>query len=198
MSSQTDRLRGLVRTGATLLRSGAGVLDRLAGPADAAGESRFSKPDPQSDETPKDLDDVTIARKAESVLFRGTGAEPGKIDVNAASGVLYLRGEAPDAETVRELIARAEAIPEVARVENLLHLPGEPAPTRTDTPPSQRKEAGRRTKPRSADVHVTPDPVTAERPAPGAEPTPDEQAAAGRGRTAAPMGSEDDTTLPPS
>lgn len=194
---QTDRLRGLARTGATLLRSGAGALERLAGTADAEDEARFAKAGPQADATPKDLDDVTIARKAESVIFRGLDVDQGKIDVNAAGGVLYLRGEAPTPEAVRELVARAEQIPEVARVENLLHLPGTPAPTRTDTPAEQRKEAGRRTKPRSAEVHVTPDPVTGEQPAEGAEPSPREQAATRRGRGAAPLGSQDPSGEPP-
>ncbi|HEU4657414.1 MAG TPA: BON domain-containing protein [Capillimicrobium sp.] len=189
MSTQIDRLRGLARTGATLLRSGADALERIAG--SEGDEARFSKTDPPRDSAAKDLDDVTIARKVESVMFRGLDVDKGAIDVNVAGGVVYLRGEAPTPEDVRELVARAEAVPEVARVENLLHLPKTPAATRTDTPKPQRKEAGRRTRPRSPEVHVTPDPVTEERPVEGAEPSPKEQAARRRGRTPAPMGSED-------
>jgi len=40
--------------------------------------------------------------------------------------------------------ARAAEVPEVTKVENLLHLPKTPAPSRTDTPPRQRNPALRR------------------------------------------------------
>src|SRR3954463_4154085 len=42
---------------------------------------------------PKDLDDVAIARKVESVIFRGRRVAKGKVDVNVADGVVWLRGE---------------------------------------------------------------------------------------------------------
>lgn len=187
MSTQTDRMRGMARAGASLLRAGARTLDRLAGPPGRYGEAPLSPPAP----TPKDLDDVTIARKAESILFRKVAVDKGAIDVNAAGGVLYLRGVAPTPEAVRALVALADAIPEVVRVENLLHLPHTPAPTRTDTPPAMRKEAGRRTRPHSEAVHLTPDPITAERPVEGAEPSPRQHAATGQGRSPAPFGSHE-------
>jgi hypothetical protein len=85
------------------------------------------------------MDDVTLTRKVETEIFRVRGVAKGKIDVNAADGVVWLRGEAKTPELIKRVEARAAAIPEVARVENLLHLPKTPAPSRTDTPPSQRK-----------------------------------------------------------
>jgi BON domain len=138
---------------------------------------------------PKDLDDITIARKVETELFRDPTVPKGHIDVNVVGGVVWLRGEVKTPTEIKRLAEQAQAIPEVKRVENLLHLPKTPAPTRSDTPARQRKPAGRRTKPRSAQVHLTPDPVTAEVPTPGAEPSPSDLATRREGRRAAPLGS---------
>jgi hypothetical protein len=140
---------------------------------------------------PKDLDDVTIARKVESALFRDRRVAKGKVDVNVADGVVWLRGEVKTPDLVSQLEARAREVPEVKRVENLLHLPKTPAPSRTDTPASQRKT--RRTRPRPAARKVTPRDVSDEAPAPpGAEPGPREAGATRSGRSPAPLGSEDD------
>ena len=86
---------------------------------------------PQASQRPKDLDDVGVARKVETVIFRDDAIPKGKIDVNAANGVVWLRGEAKTPEMIKELERQTAAIPEVKRVENLLHLPKTPAPTRT-------------------------------------------------------------------
>src|SRR6476469_10039280 len=43
---------------------------------------------------PKQLDDATITHKVETTLFRDRSVEKGKIDVNTADGVVWLRGEA--------------------------------------------------------------------------------------------------------
>lgn len=177
MSPQSDILKGVVRRGATLLRGGADLLDR------AAGEPRFSK----------EMDDQTLARKVESIIFRPADAPRGSVDVNVVDRVVYLRGEVGSPDEIRALVAKTEAIPEVERVEHLLHLPGTPAPTRSDTPASQRKPAGRRRKPKSPDLHEAEVGVTAERRSASAraEPSPAEHAATRTGRTAAPMGSKD-------
>jgi hypothetical protein len=140
---------------------------------------------------PKDLDDVTIARKVESVIFREPGVAKGKVDVNVADGVVWLRGEVKTPDLVKQLEAGAREIPEVKGVENLLHLPKTPAPTRTDTPRSQRKT--RRSRQSPAARKVTPRAVSDERPAPpGAEPSPEELAARRKGRGPAPLGSDED------
>src|SRR3954468_20602803 len=62
---------------------------------------------------PKDLDDVAITRKVETEIFRGNDVEKGKIDVNTADGVVWLRGVAKNPEQIKELEAKANAIPEV-------------------------------------------------------------------------------------
>jgi BON domain len=147
------------------------------------------RPDRARSAAPKDLDDVTIARKVETELFRDPTVPKGHIDVNVVGGVVWLRGEVKTPAEIKRLAEQAQAIPEVKRVENLLHLPKTPAPTRSDTPARQRKPAGRRTKPRSAEVHLTPERVTAEVPTPGAEPSPTELASKRQGRRPAPLGS---------
>jgi hypothetical protein len=176
MSPQTEILKTVARSGASLLRGGAALLDR------AAGEPRFVK---------DDLTDAALASKVESVIFRTPDAPRDTVDVNAVGQVVYLRGEVKTAAQVNALVAAAESIPEVERVEQLLHLPKTPAPTRTDTPKTQRKPAGRRTKPRSAKPRAEATGVTAEQPVRGAEPGPKEHAATRVGRTAAPLGSKD-------
>ena len=134
------------------------------------------------------LDDVTIARKVESSIFRGIDADKGKIDVNVAGGVVWLRGEARTPELITELEARAAGVAEVRGVENLLHLPKTPAPSRTDTPAPQRKT--RRSPTHPEERAVTPGEISEEAPAPpSAEPAPKEVAAAGKGRGPAPVGS---------
>ena len=144
----------------------------------------------RSSRQPKDLDDVSITRKVESEIFRSNEVEKGKISVNTADGVVWLRGEVKNPEQVKELEAQAAAIPEVKRVENLLHLPKTPAPTRTDTPPSQRKT--RQSKPTQAKRKVTPSRTTSERKTTSApkEPAPADLASARAGRQAAPLGDD--------
>src|SRR4051812_5327655 len=48
--------------------------------APAAAAKR--RPGPQASRTPKDLDDVGLARKVESIIFRDEDVPKGKIDVN--------------------------------------------------------------------------------------------------------------------
>ena len=103
---------------------------RKAKPKPRRQAAARKRPSPQATQTPKDLDDVAIARKVETVIFRDDQVPKGKIDVNCAEGVVWLRGEAKTPEMIKMLQREAEAVPEVRRVENLLHLPKTPAPGR--------------------------------------------------------------------
>ena len=96
------------------------------------------------------MDDVTLARKVETEIFRPAGAPKGSVEVNVVDGIVYLRGEVKRPDQMAEIEARARKIPEVRSVENLLHLPKTPAPSRTDTPASQRRtrSSSRRATPR--------------------------------------------------
>jgi hypothetical protein len=44
--------------------------------------------------------------------------------------VIYFRGEVPSADAMQELTKRARAVDGVRAVENLTHVPGEPAPAK--------------------------------------------------------------------
>lgn len=69
----------------------------------------------------KDYDDVTLARKVETELFRPADAPKGQVSVNVNDGVVELRGELPDQKQIDELGESARKIGGVKDVRNLLH-----------------------------------------------------------------------------
>jgi osmotically-inducible protein OsmY len=73
-------------------------------------------------------DDVTLAHKVESEIFRPEDAPKGGVSVNAENGVVFLRGEVPDREWIDRFEAEARKVGGVEEVRNLLHLPGTEAP----------------------------------------------------------------------
>jgi hypothetical protein len=74
------------------------------------------------------LDDVTLTQKVQSELFRRAGIDKGHISVNAEDGVVFLRGTMEHTADIQRLGEAARAIAGVREVENLLHVPGTPAP----------------------------------------------------------------------
>jgi osmotically-inducible protein OsmY len=114
-----DRLAGLTR------RHGKRLIKGTVSQAHALkqkGTHLREEPKPQPD-------DVTLARKVETEIFRDADVPKGKINVNAESGKIVLRGEADSAEMIDELVEKARMVQGVQDVENLLHTPSEPAPT---------------------------------------------------------------------
>jgi len=75
------------------------------------------------------LNDPALARKVESEVFRDEEIPKGNISVNAEYGVVYFRGEVPSREVMEALTERARGVDGVRAVENLTHVPGEPART---------------------------------------------------------------------
>ena len=75
------------------------------------------------------LNDPALARKVESEVFRDDAFPKGSLSVNAEYGVVYFRGEVPTREVMDQLTERAREVDGVRAVENLTHLPGEPAQT---------------------------------------------------------------------
>jgi BON domain len=73
-------------------------------------------------------DDATLAHKVETELFRPADVPKGQININVQNGIVQLRGEVSQPELISELVERARHIAGVREVENLLHLPGTPAP----------------------------------------------------------------------
>jgi osmotically-inducible protein OsmY len=118
---------GKIRTlgiGAALGGTAAYVVKRLGRSAERAGRAVGA----QKYGMRTDVDDVTLVHKVESELFRETDAPKGQISVNAADGIVQLRGEVDQPELIDELVTRARSVQGVKDVENLLHLPGQEAP----------------------------------------------------------------------
>ena len=68
-------------------------------------------------------DDVTLARKVETEIFRDADVPKGRINVNAENGKVVLRGEVDSNEMIDDLVAKARKVQGVEDVENLLHTP---------------------------------------------------------------------------
>jgi len=77
-------------------------------------------------------DDVTIADRVESEIFRETGLPKGGISVDVRNGVVVLRGELSRPDQIEAIERAARHIHGVAGVENLLHLPGTVSPNQAD------------------------------------------------------------------
>jgi osmotically-inducible protein OsmY len=75
----------------------------------------------------EDADDVTLARKVETEIFRPHDAPKGTVSVDVQAGVAYLRGEAPQ-EWIDRFGAGARQVDGIKGVKNLLHAPGTPTP----------------------------------------------------------------------
>jgi osmotically-inducible protein OsmY len=119
-----DRAAGLVRQSwRRSTRAARGVSSSAYGMKQkVAHRGEEEKPQPN---------DATLARKVESEIFRDREIPKGKIDVNAENGVVFLRGEADRPELIEDLENQVRKIPGVQGVQNLLHLPGEPAESAT-------------------------------------------------------------------
>lgn len=91
---------------------------------------------PQSKQSPP-ADDITLAHKVETEIFRPADAPKGTVNVNAVDGVVFLRGVAQTPDQIAELERKVRAIPGVSDVQNLLHLPGTPAPHNSPRGPAR-------------------------------------------------------------
>lgn len=76
----------------------------------------------------EDADDVTLARKVETHIFRPADAPKGDVSVDVQAGVVYLRGTVADETWIERLADGAKKVDGVKGVKNLLHRPGTPAP----------------------------------------------------------------------
>jgi osmotically-inducible protein OsmY len=76
----------------------------------------------------QDADDVTLARKVETEIFRAPDAPKGDVSVDVQHGVANLRGEVPDESWKERLADEAGHVDGIQGVNNLLHTPDEPTP----------------------------------------------------------------------
>ena len=74
------------------------------------------------------LDEVDLAHKVETELFRDGTVDKGRLNINAERDVVFLRGTAPTLEEITRIEDRVRKIEGVRHVVNLLHLPGTTAP----------------------------------------------------------------------
>jgi osmotically-inducible protein OsmY len=95
----------------------------LEGVAEGAAH-RAAHAVPGRDGQKEALDDVSLARKVESVAFREARVSKAHVSVNAEKGVVYLRGRLESDREIADLVRAAAAVEGVTRVESMLHLPG--------------------------------------------------------------------------
>jgi hypothetical protein len=74
------------------------------------------------------FDDVTLARKVETELYGCVRVPKGRISINSEDGFVFLRGVLDQQEDIDSVGAAARQVRGVRQVENLIHLPGTPAP----------------------------------------------------------------------
>jgi osmotically-inducible protein OsmY len=118
-----DRIPALFRRGSERIeRAGRSVS------AEAYGVKQKAK-HLKEEEKPQP-DDVTLARKVETEIFRDADVPKGQINVNAENGKIVLRGEVEQPQLIKDLEKRTKKVQGVQEVENLLHLQGTPAPSK--------------------------------------------------------------------
>ncbi|MGN6431693.1 MAG: BON domain-containing protein [Gaiellaceae bacterium] len=115
------------RTGKAFRQAG-----KRAGDAAAQAEGVKQKTTHRKEQEKPQPDDVTLARKVESEIFRDRDVPKGKINVNVEDGVVYLRGELEQPDLIEDLEKQAQKVQGVQGVENLLHAPGQEEPTRAE------------------------------------------------------------------
>jgi osmotically-inducible protein OsmY len=105
--------------------------EQLGKSVTAQAEGMAQKAKHLQEEPKPQPDDVTLTRKVESEIFRDEDVPKGQINVNAENGKVYLRGEVGEPELIKDLEERTRKVQGVQDVENLLHLPGTEAPTKS-------------------------------------------------------------------
>jgi osmotically-inducible protein OsmY len=116
---------------AAFFRQRARKAEQVGRSVSAQAEGMVEKAKHLQEEPKPQPDDVTLARKVETEIFRDAEVPKGQINVNAENGKVFLRGEVGKPEMIRDLEDRARKVQGVQEVENLLHLPGTKAPTKS-------------------------------------------------------------------
>ncbi|MDP8974965.1 MAG: BON domain-containing protein [Actinomycetota bacterium] len=78
-------------------------------------------------------DDKTLVDKIKSEVLGGSEYAGHDVVVEAANGLVTLRGQLERPEQMDKLQTAVSAVPGVRQVENYLHLPGSPAPNKQDS-----------------------------------------------------------------
>jgi osmotically-inducible protein OsmY len=120
----SDRRNQLRDQAVSKVQSGAGQAASTASHAASKAKGAVAEATPSRT---GDLDDVSLARKVESEIFRAPDAPKGDVSVDVQAGVASLRGETSEPWITR-LAEDAEKVDGIKAVNNLLHPPGTPAP----------------------------------------------------------------------
>ena len=118
-----DRIPALFRHGSERVEEAAKSVSSEAKATKAKASHRKEAEKPQPD-------DVTLARKVETEIFRDVDVPKGQVNVNAENGKVVLRGEVDKLELIKDLEKRTKKVQGVVEVENLLHTPGTPTPAK--------------------------------------------------------------------
>ena len=112
-------------------RKGASGATATAGRAAhmAKGAAATATPSMPGSHKIDDVDDVTLARKVETEIFRDAGAPKGDVSIDVQDRVVHLRGMVADGQWIDRLAEDAGKVDGVKGVRNLLHRPGTPAPS---------------------------------------------------------------------
>jgi osmotically-inducible protein OsmY len=69
-------------------------------------------------------DDVTLAQRVQSEVFRNPAVPQGRLNINVEDGVVVLRGQLDRPDQISSLEEAVRQVPGVNGVKSLLHLPG--------------------------------------------------------------------------
>jgi osmotically-inducible protein OsmY len=86
----------------------------------AKGAAATATPSMPGSDRIKDVDDVTLARKVETEIFRDADAPKGDVSVDVQDGVVHLRGTVADEEWIDRFAKEAGKVDGVQDVRNLL------------------------------------------------------------------------------
>jgi osmotically-inducible protein OsmY len=108
-----------------------GPIDSLAGSAgkvsQMAGPLKGAMPHGHDNDSP---DDKTLKDRVESEVLRDPKFGRAPINFNVENGIVVIHGELPTQSDIDQLVSWVSSIRNVKGVENLLHLPGTPAPNK--------------------------------------------------------------------
>lgn len=125
-----SRRARLVDQSAAAVRRAGRQLERETRRVGAAVEGRMAAMRAGGEHDGEDPgNDATISDRVQSELFADPAVPKGSLNVNVEHGIVVLRGEVADDAMRRQIVERTERIEGVWSVRDLMHLPGETAPT---------------------------------------------------------------------
>jgi hypothetical protein len=103
------------------------LMNQLGPVAGGVGPLKGMMPRGHDNDNP---DDVTLKDRVESEVLRDPKFGRAPINFNVENGIVVIHGELPTQSDIDDLVGKVQGIRNVKGVENLLHLPGTPAPNK--------------------------------------------------------------------